>query len=115
MTEIAGDRRVSAEELKELFRKAGCRDVRSEVPAGAAFDTACRLKGEGMLFCVGSLYLAGELKDWIAKETGNVLNYEEELKKFKPCLDVDEVEDAIYSRGSYGCHRYPEGNAEKQE
>ena len=26
------------------------------------------------------------------------VNYEEELKKFKPCLDVDEVEDAIYSR-----------------
>ena len=25
-----------------------------------------------------------------------MLNYEEELKKFKPCLDVDEVEDAIY-------------------
>ena len=25
-----------------------------------------------------------------------MLNYEEELKKFKPCLDVDE--DAIYSR-----------------
>ena len=22
-----------------------------------------------------------------------MLNYEEELKKFKPCLDVDEVED----------------------
>ncbi len=27
-----------------------------------------------------------------------MLNYEEELKKFKPCLDVDEVENAIYSR-----------------
>ena len=27
-----------------------------------------------------------------------MLNYEEELKKFKPCLDVDEVEDALYSR-----------------
>ena len=27
-----------------------------------------------------------------------MLNYEEELKKFKPCLDVDEVEDAIYNR-----------------
>ena len=27
-----------------------------------------------------------------------MLNYEEELKKFKPCLDVDEGEDAIYSR-----------------
>ena len=27
-----------------------------------------------------------------------MLNYEEELKKFKPCLDVDEGENAIYSR-----------------
>lgn len=27
-----------------------------------------------------------------------MLNYEEELKKFKPCLDVDDVENAIYSR-----------------
>lgn len=27
-----------------------------------------------------------------------MLNYEEELKKFKPCLDVDDVESAIYSR-----------------
>ncbi|MDO4490628.1 MAG: hypothetical protein Q4B85_06160 [Lachnospiraceae bacterium] len=27
-----------------------------------------------------------------------MLKYEEELKKFKPCLDVDDVENAIYSR-----------------
>ena len=27
-----------------------------------------------------------------------MLNYEEELKKFKPWLDVDEVENASYSR-----------------
>lgn len=27
-----------------------------------------------------------------------MLNYEEELKKFKPCLDVDEVEDVIYGK-----------------
>lgn len=25
-----------------------------------------------------------------------MLNYEEELKKFKPALDVDEVEAAVY-------------------
>lgn len=25
-----------------------------------------------------------------------MLNYEEELKKFKPVLDVDEVENAVY-------------------
>ena len=27
-----------------------------------------------------------------------MLNYDEELKKFKPILDVDEVEDAIYGK-----------------
>ena len=27
-----------------------------------------------------------------------MINYEEELKKFKPILDVDEAEGAIYSR-----------------
>lgn len=27
-----------------------------------------------------------------------MINYEEELIKFKPCLDVDEVESAIYTR-----------------
>ena len=26
-----------------------------------------------------------------------MLNFEEELKKFEPCLDVDEVEEAVYS------------------
>lgn len=69
VTEIEGARKVPAEELERLFREAGCRDVTAEKQAGAAFDLACRLKGAGLLFCVGSLYLAGELKDWIAKET----------------------------------------------
>lgn len=27
-----------------------------------------------------------------------MINYEEELKKFHPSMDVNEVEDAIYSR-----------------
>ncbi len=27
-----------------------------------------------------------------------MLDYEEELKKFKPCLTVDEVEDTIYGK-----------------
>ena len=65
VTEIRGYRRVPAEELAALFREAGCREVIQEKEAGPAFDLACRLKGDGMLFCVGSLYLAGELKDWI--------------------------------------------------
>lgn len=66
VTEIQGYRRVPAEELEELFREAGCREVIREKEPGPAFETACRLKGEGMLFCIGSLYLAGELKNWIS-------------------------------------------------
>ena len=27
-----------------------------------------------------------------------MINFEEELKKFEPCLDVDEAEGAIYDR-----------------
>ena len=27
-----------------------------------------------------------------------MINFEEELKKFKPCLEVEEAEDAIYDR-----------------
>ena len=27
-----------------------------------------------------------------------MINYEEELKKIKPCLDVDEIESAVYTR-----------------
>ena len=25
-----------------------------------------------------------------------MLNFEEELKKFKPCLEVDDIEEAVY-------------------
>ena len=27
-----------------------------------------------------------------------MINYEEELKKFQPCLDVDDAEGAIYKQ-----------------
>lgn len=27
-----------------------------------------------------------------------MINYDEELKKFEPCLDVGDAEDAIYDR-----------------
>ena len=32
-----------------------------------------------------------------------MINYEEELKKFQPCLDVDDAEGAILQTGSYRC------------
>ena len=69
-TQIDGSRVVPAEVLAEDFKKAGCRDVCAEPKVGAAYEKALEKKGSGMLFCVGSLYLAGELKAYLAKRNG---------------------------------------------
>lgn len=69
-TQIDGSRVVPAEVLAEDFRKAGCTDVCAEPEIGAAYEKALGKKSSGMLFCVGSLYLAGELKAYLAKRNG---------------------------------------------
>ena len=69
-TQIDGSRVVPAEVLAEDFRKAGCTDVCAEPEIGAAYEKALERKGSGMLFCVGSLYLAGELKAYLSKRNG---------------------------------------------
>lgn len=69
-TQIDGSRVVPAEVLAEDFGKAGCTDVCAEPEIGAAYEKALGKKGSGMLFCVGSLYLAGELKAYLAKRNG---------------------------------------------
>lgn len=69
-TQIDGSRVVPAEVLAEDFRKAGCTDVCAEPEIGAAYEKALGKQGSGMLFCVGSLYLAGELKAYLAKRNG---------------------------------------------
>lgn len=69
-TQIDGSRVVPAEVLAEDFRKAECTDVCAEPEIGAAYEKALGKKGSGMLFCVGSLYLAGELKAYLAKRNG---------------------------------------------
>lgn len=69
-TQIDGSRVVPAEVLAEDFRKAGCTDVCAESEIGVAYEKALEKKGSGMLFCVGSLYLAGELKAYLAKRNG---------------------------------------------
>lgn len=70
-TQIDGSRVVPAEVLAEDFRKAGCTDVCAwNRRSGPAYEKALGKKGSGMLFCVGSLYLAGELKAYLAKRNG---------------------------------------------
>jgi len=61
-TQISGSRAIAAKQLAKLFIKAGCDQVYSNPDVVAAFERACELKGDGMLFCVGSLYMVGALK-----------------------------------------------------
>lgn len=62
VTEIESDRLVPADELARIFRKYTVQEVTAVASIPKALDTALEKKGDGILFCVGSLYLAGSLK-----------------------------------------------------
>lgn len=66
-TEIWGSRQQSAKELAELFCENGCSQVFVEPDPGKAFELAYEKKGDGLLFVAGSLYLAGEIKDYVRR------------------------------------------------
>jgi len=67
VTQLDGGRIVPAEELALAFGGFGCREVYSEPNVVNAFERAYTLKEEGLLFCVGSLYLAGEIKGYLRR------------------------------------------------
>ena len=72
VTQVGGYRKVPAEELAEIFRREGCPSAQAFEDTEAAFRAALSLKGEdGILFCVGSLYLVGEIKELLRKEDAN--------------------------------------------
>lgn len=103
VTEIKGDRIVPAGELSEVFAKYTDAQIVTEPDIEKAFERACTLRQDGLLFCAGSLYLVGRSKkSWKNarhdKGADFMINYEEELKKFHSSLDVNEAEDAIYNR-----------------
>ena len=54
-------------ELEEAFGQAGC-PVRGFDSAGEALAYALASKGEDLLFCTGSLYFIGELKECLKEE-----------------------------------------------
>ena len=62
VTEIHGSRIVPAEELAAVFRKFTNVPVTVISSIEEAFNTAMEKKGDGLLFCVGSLYLVGDVK-----------------------------------------------------
>lgn len=61
-TQIEGERLISAEKLAALFVQHGAENVSAEPTVKGAFAKALELQQEGMVFCVGSLYLIGEIK-----------------------------------------------------
>lgn len=70
VTQVGGYRKVPAEQLADIFRKEGCLCAESCEDVETAFRRALEYRGkEGMLFCVGSLYLVGEIKAIIQKMT----------------------------------------------
>ena len=71
MTQVGGYRKVPAEKLAEIFREKGCPTAEACEDVEEAFKKALEAKGEdGMLFCVGSLYLVGEIKTLILQGVG---------------------------------------------
>mgnify|MGYP004513644745 CR=1 FL=1 len=69
VTQVGGYRKVPVEELAEIFREDGVPEVEAIEEVPAAFERAVWEKGEdGMLFCVGSLYLVGEIKAVIRRK-----------------------------------------------
>ena len=69
VTQIDGSRIVPAQQLAEVFRKYTSAPVEACPDIRQAFETALAARGEGMLFCAGSLYLVGELKAILRNET----------------------------------------------
>ncbi len=61
-TQIQGERLISAEKLAELFEQYGATQVTAVPDVKEALDKALLLQQDGMVFCVGSLYLIGEIK-----------------------------------------------------
>ena len=62
VTEIHGSRIVPAGELAEVFHRYTDVPVTPVCDIDDAFARALEKKGDGLLFCVGSLYLVGEVK-----------------------------------------------------
>ena len=62
VTEVGGYRRVSCESLAEIFLQNGCERAEAIADPQEALRHAMKIRGEGLLFCVGSLYLIGQVR-----------------------------------------------------
>lgn len=68
VTQIDGTRVVPAATLAEVFRRYTDAPVVAEPDIARAFELALQKRGDGMLFCAGSLYLVGDIKAILRKQ-----------------------------------------------
>lgn len=68
VTEVGGYRSVDVKEPKALFEQFGQASVAAYPDVEEAFAKALEAKGEGILFCVGSLYLVGSIKSILRRK-----------------------------------------------
>lgn len=74
VTEINDKRKVPASELQEIFREYTARPVKAESDVREALACAYKLREEGgYIYCLGSLYLAGQIEEIL---TGGDLDVE---------------------------------------
>lgn len=71
VTQIDGARVVPAEVLSGVFRKYTDAEIFTEPDVEKAFIQALVKKGDGMLFCAGSLYLVGDIKAILQRKESN--------------------------------------------
>ena len=94
VTAIESERKTPVEKVEKIFRENGNCLIRGTYNIKEALEEAlCWTDGGGMLVCTGSLYLAGSLKAW--RKDDPMIDFDEEIKKFKPSLEVGDVEEAI--------------------
>lgn len=72
VTEIDDRRKVLCGELKKAFARYTSRPVYEKDTVSSALKTAYEIRGYGEIYCLGSLYLAGEIKKCIQEESGDV-------------------------------------------
>ncbi len=66
VTEIHDRRKVPAAELQKIFRKYTTLPVYQRTGIEEALRTAYEVRGNGEIYCLGSLYLAGMIKNYLS-------------------------------------------------
>lgn len=93
ITRISGSRQTDPDALAALFTADGTSGMEVVPDVGDAYRRGRTLQALSGICSFAAVFIRP-----VKLRRLYMINYEEELKKFKPSLDVDEAEGAIYSR-----------------